>query len=121
LARWSAEWRKEQAKGKTLDAALATAQEKRVAGEEVSWPELKELSVLAARPGGDFCAMDFDTRCLEDVRADESRARKLLAEQGFLLERYRALLEVWLYAHVPLAFALLAALIAHVVSVFYFW
>jgi hypothetical protein len=35
--------------------------------------------------------------------------------------RYRALLEVWLYAHVPLAFALLAALIAHVVSVFYFW
>jgi hypothetical protein len=35
--------------------------------------------------------------------------------------RYRALLEAWLYAHVPLAFALLAALIAHVVSVFYFW
>ena len=35
--------------------------------------------------------------------------------------RYRALLDVWLYAHVPLSFALLAALIAHVVSVFYFW
>ena len=35
--------------------------------------------------------------------------------------RYRALLEVWLYGHVPLSFALLAALIAHVVSVFYFW
>jgi hypothetical protein len=35
--------------------------------------------------------------------------------------RYRALMEVWLYAHVPLSFALLAALIAHVVSVFYFW
>ena len=35
--------------------------------------------------------------------------------------RYRALMEVWLYAHVPLSFALLAALIAHVVAVFYFW
>lgn len=35
--------------------------------------------------------------------------------------RYRALMDVWLYAHVPLSFALLAALIAHVVSVFYFW
>lgn len=35
--------------------------------------------------------------------------------------RYRALMEVWLYAHVPLSFALLAALIAHVVSVFYYW
>jgi hypothetical protein len=35
--------------------------------------------------------------------------------------RYRALMEIWLYAHVPLSFALLAALISHVVAVFYFW
>ena len=35
--------------------------------------------------------------------------------------RFRALLQLWLYFHVPLAFALLAALIAHVVAVFYFW
>lgn len=34
---------------------------------------------------------------------------------------YRAVLQLWLYFHVPLSFALLAALIAHVVSVFYFW
>ena len=33
----------------------------------------------------------------------------------------RALLQVWLYIHVPLSFALLAVLIAHVISVFYFW
>jgi hypothetical protein len=30
-------------------------------------------------------------------------------------------MQVWLYVHVPLSFALLAALIAHVISVFYFW
>ncbi len=35
--------------------------------------------------------------------------------------RLRAMLEVWLYIHVPVTFALLAALTAHVVSVFYYW
>lgn len=33
----------------------------------------------------------------------------------------RALMQIWLYFHVPLSFALLAALIAHIVSVFYYW
>ena len=32
-----------------------------------------------------------------------------------------ALLEIWLVAHVPLYFALIAALIAQVISVFYYW
>lgn len=35
--------------------------------------------------------------------------------------RYHTLLRLWLYFHVPLSFALLASVIAHVVSVFYFW
>jgi hypothetical protein len=35
--------------------------------------------------------------------------------------RYRALLRGWLVLHVPLSFALLAALTAHVISVFYLW
>lgn len=35
--------------------------------------------------------------------------------------RFRKLLQLWLYVHVPMSFALLAALIAHVISVFYFW
>jgi hypothetical protein len=33
--------------------------------------------------------------------------------------RYKAMVDVWLYLHVPLSFALLAALLAHVVAVFY--
>ena len=33
----------------------------------------------------------------------------------------RAQMQVWLYLHVPLSFALLAALTAHIISVFYFW
>jgi hypothetical protein len=31
------------------------------------------------------------------------------------------MMDIWLYFHVPLSFALLAALLAHVVAVFYLW
>jgi hypothetical protein len=55
------------------------------------------------------------------------RVEALLIKRKSQLERMRrhlrlkALLEVWLYVHVPLTFALLAALTAHVVSVFFYW
>ena len=35
--------------------------------------------------------------------------------------RVRAMLEIWLYVHVPVTFALIAALGAHIVSVFFYW
>lgn len=57
----------------------------------------------------------------------EIRVRTLLtkrAEQLGQIRRHlrlRALLEVWLFIHVPATIALLAALLAHVVSVFFYW
>jgi len=51
----------------------------------------------------------------------------LIAARRALLARLRkelqlqAWLEIWLYAHVPIAFGLLAALLAHVLSVFIYW
>lgn len=51
----------------------------------------------------------------------------LLLQKNTLLERarrdlrYKAILDLWLYFHVPLAFMLLAALAVHVVSVFIYW
>jgi hypothetical protein len=51
----------------------------------------------------------------------------LLDEKGQLLTRarqdirYKAIMDIWLYFHVPLSFALLAALVAHVIAVFYLW
>ncbi|WP_193187941.1 hypothetical protein [Nisaea sediminum] len=33
----------------------------------------------------------------------------------------KALMDIWLHLHVPLSFALLAALTAHIISVFYYW
>ncbi|MBA3895792.1 MAG: hypothetical protein H0X36_01350 [Sphingomonadaceae bacterium] len=35
--------------------------------------------------------------------------------------RIKALLEIWLYVHVPMTFALIAALAAHIVSEFFYW
>ena len=35
--------------------------------------------------------------------------------------RLKALLEIWLYCHVPATIALMAALTAHIISVFYYW
>ncbi len=55
------------------------------------------------------------------------RLMDLLSRRRALVRRlnqdiqHRALLQLWLYLHVPLAVGLLAALIAHVVSVFTYW
>jgi hypothetical protein len=65
------------------------------------------------------------------LKGDAARLGKevygLLLEKHELLQRarrdlkHKALLDLWLYFHVPLAFALLAALVAHVVAVFIYW
>ena len=60
--------------------------------------------------------------------AEKGRAlRTLLARKLELVERvrrdlrFKAMMDIWLYIHVPLTFALLAALTAHVISVFFYW
>jgi uncharacterized membrane protein len=55
------------------------------------------------------------------------RVEKLLVKRKAQLDRMRrhlrlkGMLEVWLYLHIPATIALIAALIAHIVSVFYYW
>ena len=62
----------------------------------------------------------------EAARLDKEVYGLLLQKQQ-LLERarrdlkHKAVLDLWLYLHVPLAFMLLAALAAHVISVFIYW
>lgn len=62
-----------------------------------------------------------------EMDATYDRLEALLARRQAALSRirrhlrYKALLQVWLYVHVPLTFALLAALSAHIVSVFFYW
>ncbi len=57
----------------------------------------------------------------------QQKVRALLGKRAAQIDQIRrqmqtkAMLEVWLFVHVPLTIALLAALIAHIVSVFYYW
>ena len=53
------------------------------------------------------------------VQLLEKKAAGLQRLRGYI--QRRALLEVWLFVHIPLTFVLIAALIAHIVSVFFYW
>lgn len=62
----------------------------------------------------------------ESARLDKEVYGLLLQKQQLLERarrdlRHKAVLDLWLYLHVPLAFMLLAALLAHVISVFIYW
>lgn len=90
---------------------------------------------LVARLSGRYprCGTDRALRALRNAAAAPSEADaleavvKLLERKAAALDRIRrhmrirALLEVWLYVHVPVTFALIAALAAHIVSVFFYW
>jgi hypothetical protein len=72
---------------------------------------LRRRSALAT--GDEAEALESVVALLERKSAALARIRQYL--------RLRALLEVWLYVHVPLTFALIAALAAHILSVFFYW
>jgi len=69
----------------------------------------------------------FARKLKGDVAKLDKEVFALLLRKNELLGRarrdlhYKAVLDLWLYVHVPLAFALLAALAAHIVSVFIYW
>lgn len=68
---------------------------------------------LAESEGEAAIALDQVTVLLQRKAAALSRIRRHV--------RIRAMLEIWLYVHIPVTFALIAALTAHVISVFFYW
>ncbi|MGB3848117.1 hypothetical protein [Sphingopyxis sp. YF1] len=71
------------------------------------------LRALGASRSSEIEARDKVIGLLSQKEAALARLRQHL--------RLRALLEIWLYVHVPLTFALIAALSAHIISVFFYW
>jgi hypothetical protein len=90
---------------------------RRLRGDRVSCPTRAApslLRTLGARYEGEQAALNQQlVAALARKSALLDRARRDL--------RIRTLMATWLFVHVPLSFALLAALFAHVVAVFYFW
>jgi hypothetical protein len=106
---------------------------------------LIDASVAGTRLGGSFTRLvtgrDRDCPTGRAVQVWPQQARRLTGDAarvdkevyGLLLQKHqmlerarrdirlKAILDLWLYLHVPLAFMLLAALIAHVVAVFIYW
>jgi hypothetical protein len=88
-----------------------------VSGKDPSCPTLAAVNQwpqLARRMTGEVAKLGKEVFSLL-LQKNEllARARRDL--------RHKAVLDLWLYVHVPLAFALLAALIAHVIAVFIYW
>lgn len=135
--------RKEMTRGQMLDALTAIDRQLDTAAQPLGRAEA-DLVIAALSQDGfaggplsrltgryPFCATARALKGIDRVTTGEAaatervrglleRRREQLAQiRGAL--RIRAMLEIWLFVHVPLTIALIAALTAHVISVFYYW
>jgi len=96
--------------------------------------EARESGTLEKKPAEPqenrtmFAMVDFLAGTATDKQAealrkliDQLSRKKSLAIRVARDVQYQSLMEIWLYFHVPLTFALLAALTAHIISVFFYW
>lgn len=128
---------------RTLDRQLDTAAQPLAAEDaalvRMSLEECRIAGSIGQRLSGNY-ASDGNARALAAISAQVMAAMRAgtaddrLQQIRFLLERkeaalaqarrhirMKALLELWLYIHVPVTIALLAALTAHILSVFLYW
>jgi hypothetical protein len=75
-----------------------------------------------------FAMVDFLAARAQDKQGEAMRRlidlisrKKSLATKVARDMQYQAMMEIWLYIHVPLSFALLAALITHITASFFYW
>ncbi|HEY9092387.1 hypothetical protein [Parasphingorhabdus sp.] len=91
---------------------------KRISGKypdcatRIAQADLRRERAYQPRMGGDD-PLDKVDALLEKKEATLARVRRHL--------KLKALLQVWLFIHVPMTFALIASLTAHIISVFFYW
>ncbi|MCY7387573.1 MAG: hypothetical protein LH481_05830 [Burkholderiales bacterium] len=106
-------------------AVLASIQKTRIGGgvyaqlrERVSnCPTASAVKLIKSRAGtvkGDAA------RKHQDLYGMMLRKERLVARARTDI-RYKAIMDIWLFFHVPLSVALIAALVAHIVAVFFYW
>ncbi len=78
----------------------------------------REACKVLSRIGAKFKG---EQAVLNERLLTEMTRKSVLIDQVRRDMRFRALMKGWLMFHVPLSFGLLGALIAHTVSVFFFW
>jgi hypothetical protein len=111
-----------------LDDATVAVIERAISATAIGGSAWRQLSgnYPGCTTGLAIAHMEAYASEVPDAIADTWRQTRLkLEEKSAVLHRiradirYKALMEVWLYLHVPLTFALIAALTAHIVSVFF--
>jgi len=90
----------------------------RLSGNHKDCATLRAFNRLSAErqamaDGPQAAALDQVLSLLGEKNATLDKARRHI--------KLRGLMEVWLYVHIPATIALIAALVAHIVSVFFFW
>lgn len=131
--------RQEMTRTQMLDALTATDRQLESAAQPLARAEADLVIAALSQPvfgGGALarltgryprCATARALRDMGTATEAEARVAALLERRRDQLAqirgalRIRALLEIWLFIHVPLTIALIAALTAHVISVFYYW
>jgi hypothetical protein len=106
-------------------AVLASIKETRIGGgvyaqlrERVpNCPTTVAVQLIKSRAG---TAKGEDGRKQQDLYGLMLRKQRLVGRARTDI-RYKAIMDIWLYFHVPLSVALLAALVAHIVAVFFYW
>jgi hypothetical protein len=106
-------------------AVLASVQETRIGGGV--YAQLRETNTSCPTTAAVKLVKALATK----VKGDEARKHQDL--YGMLLRkerlvararndvRYKAIMDIWLFFHVPLSVALLVALVAHIIAVFFYW
>lgn len=134
--------RREMTKGEMLDALAAIDRQLQSAAQPLG-REQSDLIIAALEQDpfafGVVTRLSGNYRRCKTIRAleafgagasqseDVEKVGKLLRRRKAQLDqirrqmKLRALLDIWLYVHVPVTIALIAALTAHIISVFYYW
>ena len=101
----------------TIDFVDASADLRQLSGRD------PKCSTAIAKKALDPLVRQLDPR----YEADARTLMVLVQQKEDLLGRlrrdiqFKALLDIWLYIHVPITFALIAALLAHVIAVFFYF
>jgi len=97
----------------SLQASIAAREKQKEAPKEAA----TMFAMVDFLAGG---AVDKQSEALRKLIDMISRKKRLATRVARDIQ-YQAMMEIWLYFHVPISFGLLAALIAHIVSSFFYW
>jgi hypothetical protein len=116
--------------GNAWQLLFARGKTRGIEGLSVEPEKTAKMNLEDTQMGGStmmFMASNIASGHLDKGDATRRLSDLLIGQKTVLVKQLRrnlqiqAFMDIWLYFHVPLSFALLAALTAHIISVFFYW